>query len=241
MIEIQGLVKSFGHTYALQGLDLQVGEGEFLTVVGPNGAGKTTLLRILATLLKPTHGLVRIDGLDLASRSAEIRRRIGFVSHQSLVYASLTVEENLRFYGRIYDVPDVEKRVEMLLNLVGLGARRLDLARTLSRGMQQRLSIARALIHQPTVMLLDEPYTGLDQEATEMLRQLLQSIITESRTVIMTTHNLERASELCDRLAILAEGRIAYQAERDSLSLTDLRQAYWQHVGKEVTRVEAEI
>lgn len=241
MIEIQGLVKSFGHTYALQGLDLQVGEGEFLTVVGPNGAGKTTLLRILATLLKPTHGLVRIDGLDLASRSAEIRRRIGFVSHQSLVYASLTVEENLRFYGRIYDVPAVEKRVEMLLNLVGLEVRRRDAARTLSRGMQQRLSIARALMHQPPVMLLDEPYTGLDQEATEMLRELLKTIVTESRTVIMTTHNLERASELCDRLAILAEGRIVYQSERDSFSLTDLRQAYWRHVGKDLRAEEAGI
>lgn len=241
MIHIQGLVKSFGHTYALQGVDLEVAQGEFLTIVGPNGAGKTTLLRILAMLLKPTSGLVRINGLDLASRSAEIRQRIGLVSHQSLVYANLTPEENLRFYGRIYDVPALDERVEMLLSLVGLEARRHDPARTLSRGLQQRLAIARAIIHQPSVMLLDEPYTGLDRQATEMLRQLLKTVSAESRTVIMTTHNLERASELCDRLALLAKGRIVYQAENASLSLADLQQAYWLHVENRSTREEAEI
>jgi heme exporter protein A len=241
MIHIQGLVKSFGHTYALQGVDLEVAQGEFLTIVGPNGAGKTTLLRILATLLKPTSGLVRINGLDLASRSAEIRQRIGFVSHQSLVYANLTPEENLRFYGRIYDVPALDERVEMLLSLVGLEARRHNPARTLSRGMGQRLAIARAIIHQPSVMLLDEPYTGLDRQATEMLRQLLQTVRAESRTVIMTTHNLERASESCDRLALLAKGRIVYQAENASLSLADLQQAYSLHVENRSAREEAEI
>ncbi len=241
MILIQDLTKSFGHNYALQGVDLEVAQGQFLTIVGPNGAGKTTLLRILATLLKPTDGIVHIDGLDLASRSAEIRRRIGLISHQSLVYGSLTVEENLRFYARIYDVPAVQERVEMLLDLVGLEARRGDPARTLSRGMQQRLAIARAIIHQPSVMLLDEPYTGLDQQATEMLRKLLQTVSSESRTVIMTTHNLERASELSDRLAILAKGRIVYQAENALVSLRDLQQAYWQHVEKGPTREEAKI
>ena len=241
MIQIQGLVKSFGHTYALQGVDLEMAQGEFLTIVGPNGAGKTTLLRILATLAKPTDGLVRIDGLDLASRGNEIRRRIGFVSHQSLIYANLTAEENLRFYGRIYDVPALEERVETLLNLVGLEARRHDPARNLSRGMLQRLAIARAIIHQPTLMLLDEPYTGLDQQATEMLRQLLQTVSTESRTVIMTTHDLQRALELCDRLAILAKGRIVYQTESASLTLADLQQIYWRHAENGLTREKAQI
>ncbi len=241
MIQIQSLVKSFGHTYALRDVHLEVPKAEFLTIVGPNGAGKTTLLRILATLLKPTNGLVRIDGLDLASGSAEIRRRIGFVSHQSLIYGNLTVEENLRFYGRIYEVPALEERVEMLLHLVGLEARHRDPARALSRGMQQRLAIARAIIHQPSVMLLDEPYTGLDQQATEMLRQLLQTISAESRTVIMTTHNLERAVELCDRLAILARGRVVYEVENASLSLADLQQAYWQYVENRSTREQAQI
>jgi heme exporter protein A len=231
MIQIQGLVKSFGYSYALQGVDLEVSRGHFLTVVGPNGAGKTTLLRILATLLRPTSGLVHIDGLDLPSRSAEIRRRIGFVSHQSFTYGRLTVEENLTFYGRIYNIPAVEERVDTLLDLVGLQARRHDPAHTLSRGMQQRLSIARAIIHQPSLMLLDEPYTGLDQQATDMLRHLLQTIAAESRTVVMTTHNLRRALEFSDTVAILAKGRIVYQAQDASLTLDDLRQAYWHYVG----------
>lgn len=242
MIKIRGLVKSFGHTYALQGVDLEVAEGEFLTVVGPNGAGKTTLLRILATLLKPTKGLVRIDGLDLGSGGTEIRQRIGFVSHRPLLYGNLTVEENLRFYSRLYDVHPLEGRVEMLLNLVGLEGRRHDPARTLSQGMQHRLSIARAIIHDPSLLLLDEPYTGLDQQATEMLRQLLQEISTGSHTVVMTTHNLERGVELCDRLAILAGGRIVHQAEKASLTLTNLRQAYWRHVEEQIdTREQVEI
>jgi heme exporter protein A len=231
MIQVQSLVKSFGHTYALRDVNLEVPEGQFLTIVGPNGAGKTTLLRILATLLKPTSGLVRIDGLDPGSASAEIRRRIGFVSHQSLTYSKLTVEENLTFYGRIYDVPALKERVETLLSLVGLEARRHDPARALSRGMRQRLSIARAIVHEPSLMLLDEPYTGLDQQAAEMLRHLLQTVTSESRTVIMTTHNLQRAVDLCDTAVILAKGRIVYQAEGASLTLDELRQAYWHHVG----------
>jgi heme exporter protein A len=229
MIEIQGLTKSFGHTYALRGVDLRVAEGEFLTIVGPNGAGKTTFLRILATLLKPTRGFVRINGLDLAPADVEVRRQIGFVSHQPLLYGNLTVAENLRFYGRIYDVAELEQRVETLLSLVGLDGRAHSLARTLSRGMQQRLSVARSIIHEPSIMLLDEPYTGLDQQAARMLRGLLQTVSNKSHTVVMTTHNLEHALEPADRLVILSRGHIVFQAEASTLSLAGLREAYWQH------------
>jgi heme exporter protein A len=229
MIRIQGVVKSFGHTYALRGVDLEVAKGEFLTIVGPNGAGKTTLLRILATLLKPTSGLVRINDLDLPPGDTEIRRQIGFVSDQPLIYSNLTVEENLYFYGRIYDVRPLAERVETLLDLVGLDGRRHSLAGTLSRGMQQRLSVARGIIHEPSIMLLDEPYTGLDQQATRMLRGLLRAVSPESRTVVMTTHNLEQGLELCDRLAILSRGRIVYQAEKGSLTLAELQEIYWRY------------
>jgi len=166
----------------------------------------------------------------MASGGTEIRRRIGFVSHRPLVYSNLTVEENLYFYGRIYDVHPLGERVDMLLNLVGLEGRRHSPARTLSRGMQQRLSLARAVIHEPSLMLLDEPYTGLDQQATKMLRRLLQTINPESRTVVMTTHNLERGLELCDRLAILSRGRIVHQSEKAPLTLTELQEIYWQCV-----------
>ena len=240
MIQIQGLVKSFGHTYALHEINLNVAQGQFLAIVGPNGAGKTTLLRILATLLRPTSGHVNIDGLDLVSHSGEIRRRIGFVSHQSLTYGRLTVEENLRFYGRLYDVAELEERVDSLLHVVGLDARRQDPARTLSRGMQQRLSIARAIVHQPSLLLLDEPYTGLDQQAAEMFRRLLQTVNAESRTVVMTTHNLQRALELCDTVAILSSGRIVHETESEPLSADRLREIYWAYAGNGMTREHAE-
>jgi len=232
MIQVQGLVKSFGDTYALKDINLEVAEGEFLTVVGPNGAGKTTLLRILATLLKPSSGVVRIAGLELASSGSEIRRRIGFVSHQPLAYSHLTVEENLRFYGRLYDVHQLDQRVGVLLNLVGLEGHRHSPAGTLSRGMLQRLSVARAIIHEPSLLLLDEPYAGLDQQAAKTLGGLLQTFHAESRTIVMTTHNLEQGVQLCDRLVILSRGQVVYIAAKASLTLAGLEEAYRQRVGE---------
>jgi heme exporter protein A len=226
MIEVSGLVKSFGNKIALGGVDLDVAEGEFLTLVGPNGAGKTTLIRILATLTRPTRGSVRVAGCDLVKQGTEVRRRIGLASHQTLLYGDLSAEENLRFYGRMYEVPELEERITALLQRVGLEHRRHDLVRTFSRGMQQRLSIARALLHDPSLLLLDEPYTGLDQHAAGVLRDVLVSLGGRSRTVLMTTHNLERGLELCDRAAILANGRIVYQADRGDLDATSFREAY---------------
>lgn len=230
MIQLQNLVRSFGHTAALRGVDLKVPDGEFLTIVGPNGAGKTTLLRILATLLKPTAGSVRIAGLDLASDAAEVRRNIGFVSHQPLVYGHLTVEENLHFYGRLYDVQGLTQRVDELVHQVGLAARRRSPARTLSRGMQQRLSVARAIIHRPSLLLLDEPYASLDQQGSHMLSHLLREQGPTRRTVILSTHNLQQALELCDRLIILSKGQVAYQAPASVLTLAQLQEAYAEHV-----------
>ena len=230
MIQLQNLVRSFGHTSALRGVNLEVPDGEFLTIVGPNGAGKTTLLRILATLLKPTAGCVRIAGLDVASDAAEVRRKIGFVSHQPLVYGHLTVEENLCFCGRLYDVQGLTQRVDELVHQVGLAARRHSPARTLSRGMQQRLSVARAIIHHPSLFLLDEPYASLDQQGNRMLSDLLRKQGPIGRTVILSTHNLQQALELCDRLIILSKGQIAYQAPGSALTLAQLQEAYAQHV-----------
>jgi heme exporter protein A len=227
MIQIEGLTKSFGYTTVLQGIDLQVRDGEIVTIVGPNGAGKTTLLRILATLLKPTSGRVSINGFSLSSGD-QVRRHIGFVSDHPLIYDNLTVEENLRFYGQLYDVYPLQDRVDTLLELVALDRRRHSLAGTLSRGMQQRLSVARSIIHDPAVLLLDEPHTGLDQQAIIMLQELLRSS-TQSRTVVMTTHNLEQGLQLCDRLVVLAQGRIVFETERAGVTLADLQRAYWQY------------
>jgi heme exporter protein A len=226
MIEVRGLVKSFGSKVALGGVDLDVAEGEFLTLVGPNGAGKTTLVRILATLTRPTEGSVRIAGCDLAKQGNEVRRRIGLASHQTLLYGDLSAEENLRFYGRMYDVPGLEDSITALLRRVDLDHRRHDPVRTFSRGMQQRLSLARALLHNPAILLLDEPYTGLDQQAAEVLREVLVSLGGRARTVLMTTHSLERGLELCDRAAILINGRIIYQADKGDLDVAGFREAY---------------
>lgn len=226
MIEVRGLVKSFGHNLVLRGVDLEVADGQFLTLVGPNGAGKTTLIRILAALSKATSGTVRMDGLDLADEIVDIRKRVGFVSHQTLLYGDLTPDENLRFYGQMYDVPDLEDRIEAVLRQVGLEGRRHEPVRTFSRGMQQRLAIARAILHQPSVLLLDEPDTGLDQHAAGMLHQLLATVGAEGRTVLMTTHNLERGLAMGDRVAILAGGRLVYQAEREELDLAGFREMY---------------
>jgi len=226
MIEVRGLVKSFGSKVALEGVDLDVAEGEFLTLVGPNGAGKTTLIRILVTLARPTRGSVRVAGYDLARQGTEVRRRIGLASHQTLLYGDLSAEENLRFYGRMYDVPDLEEGITALLQCVDLDHRRRDLVRTFSRGMQQRLSLARALLHDPAILLLDEPYTGLDQRASEVLKEVLVTLGGRSRTVLMTTHNLERGLELCDRAAILANGRIVHQADQSNLDVASFREAY---------------
>lgn len=229
MIHVRGLTRSYGPIHALRGVDLDVGAGESVTIVGPNGAGKTTLLRVLATLLKPTRGAVRIGGMDLSSSSDEIRRRLGFASHRSLVYDNLTVEENLTFYGRLYRVPALAARTEDVLRIVGLFSRRRSRAGTLSRGMQQRLSLARAIIHTPDLMLLDEPYAGLDQEAAEMLEVLLDAVRREARTVIMTTHDLERGLGRADRVVILTKGRIAFEAPGSSLTPQQLRATYWEH------------
>jgi heme exporter protein A len=229
MIHVKGLVKSFGPTMALRGVNLSVSEDQFVTVVGPNGAGKTTMLRILATLSRPTQGVVQIGGRELPQGAAEVRRHIGLVSHQTLLYGDLSAEENLRFYGRMYNVSDLDARIIQVLEQVGLAHRRRDPVRTFSRGMQQRLAIARAVLHRPSLMLLDEPYTGLDQDAAARLETVMSTVGTEGRTVVMTTHDLERGLAVADRVVILAKGRVAFEANRLDLDTAAFKEAYRQH------------
>jgi len=222
-VEVKSLTKSFGSRLALKGVDLVVGEGEFLTILGPNGAGKTTLLQILATVSRASSGKIRIGGLEVGKESTEIRRRIGYVSHQTLLFDDLTAYENLKFYARMYDVPDLDRRIHSLAEKMELRSRLHQLVRTLSRGMQQRLSIVRALLHNPSVLLLDEPETGLDQRATAMLGEVLDA---GARTVIMSSHRLERGLELGDRVVILASGRITYEESKESLDLANFTSVY---------------
>jgi heme exporter protein A len=230
MIEIRRLVKAFGNRAVLKGVDLSVAEGEFLTLVGPNGAGKTTLMNVVSTLAKPTGGQVRVAGYDLADGSVALRRQIGLVSHKTLLYDDLSAEQNLRFYARMYDVTGADSRIDAVLRQVGLWGRQRDPVRTYSRGMQQRLAIARALLHDPPILLLDEPDTGLDQHAAAMLGDLLHDVGATRRTVLMTTHNLQRGLELGDRVAILAGGRVAYQASKSELDANQFREVYYQSV-----------
>ena len=217
MIEVHRLVKRFGPKTVLRNLDLQVAQGEFVALLGPNGAGKTTLLRILASLSRPTLGNVSIGGFSLPGQAASVRQRLGVVSHLPLLYGDLSAEENLRFYGRLYDIPALQARVDVVLKMVGLAGRRKDLVRTFSRGMQQRLAIGRAVLHDPQVMLLDEPHTGLDQDACEMLDTVLRQVAVEGRTVVMTSHDLARVSALAGRFDVLSRGVICASARSSEL------------------------
>ena len=182
MIETKKLVKRFGLKTILRGVDFSVEPGEFVALLGPNGAGKTTFLRILATLSRPSLGSVKVAGYSLPNESAQVRARLGVVSHMPLLYPDLTAEENLEFYARMYGISNFGPRITEVLGMVGLENRRKDLVRTFSRGMQQRLAIGRAVIHDPEVMLFDEPYTGLDQDASEMLDEVLRSVAAKGRT-----------------------------------------------------------
>ena len=195
-------------------------------LVGPNGAGKTTLLRLLATLARPTSGEVRVGGWLLPQSADRVRSHLGFVSHQPLLYADLTAEENLRFFARMYALQDAAARIGEALDLVGLAKRRGDLVGSFSRGMQQRLTIARATLHRPDVLLLDEPYTGLDQDAVAMLDEVLRSVASAGRTIVMTTHNLARGLRNSNRVAVLSRGRIVFQAASDTLDPGEFQQTY---------------
>jgi heme exporter protein A len=225
-IQLHGLTKAFGHQVALRGVDLSLAEGEFLTLFGPNGAGKTTLIRIVASLTRPTAGTVRVRGQDLSKAATAVRRDIGLISHNPLLYGDLTPDENLRFFARLYDLPQARSRIDAALEQVGLAARRRDPVRTFSRGMVQRLAIARATLHDPAIMLLDEPYTGLDLQAADMLRAVLQELAAYNRTVILTTHDLEQGLEMCDRAAILHRGRVAWEGVRAGLDLAGMKEIY---------------
>lgn len=230
MIEIKKVVKAFGSRAVLRGVDLNINEGDFVTLLGANGAGKTTLLHIVSSLSKPTAGDVFINGYRLADAASELRRFIGLVSHKTLLYDDLTAEQNLRFYARMYDVPHADKRLQTVLEQVNLWERRGDPVRTYSRGMQQRLAIARAILHNPPILLLDEPDTGLDQHSANMLADLLKAVGISHRTILMTTHNLERGLSLGNRMVILSKGKIVYDAPRHDISLEMAREQYYKYV-----------
>lgn len=217
MIRVRNLVKRFGLKTVLKGLNFEVQPGEFVALLGPNGAGKTTFLRILASLSRPALGEVSIAGYRLPQEAAAVRRKLGVVSHLPLLYGDLTAEENLKFYGRMYGVEQLDMRINAVLEMVGLANRRRDPVRTFSRGMQQRLAIGRAVLHDPEVMLFDEPHTGLDQDASEMLDGVLREVAARGRTVVMTSHDLARVGDLASRFDVLSRGIIVASAQSEQI------------------------
>lgn len=229
MIQVSNLVKNYGLSVALRGVNLHISEGEFMSLVGPNGAGKSTLLRIVATLLQPTGGEVSVGGWIFPKHTARVRRHLGLVSHQPLLYRDLTAAENLEFFARLYQLDDIQQRVLDALKKVGLFARQRDPVGGFSRGMVQRLTIARATLHEPEVLLLDEPYTGLDQDAARLLDSLLRQEAELGRTILLITHDLSHGLEQSDRIAILSRGRIAAVQESAHVTEAEFLELYAHH------------
>lgn len=228
LIEVDNLSKAFGLLPVLRAVSFGIARGEALMLLGQNGSGKSTLLRLLAGLSKPTAGRIRIGGWQMPEEAVAVRRQIGLVSHQPLLYGNLSARENLDFFGKLYGMPMDERaeRIEAVLDQVGLAKRADSLARGFSRGMQQRLSLARATLHQPDILLLDEPFTSLDQAAAQTLEDLVKSAQSEERTLIMTTHQLGRAPTLASRALILSRGQIAFDGNIETMSAASLGKLY---------------
>jgi heme ABC exporter ATP-binding subunit CcmA len=233
MLAAQGLWKRFGALPVLKGLDLALYPGELTLLLGPNGAGKTTLTRLLSTLTRPSRGTLRYRGEPLGEKGRlGLRSELGYLSHQSFLYGHLTAEENLRFFGRLYGVKDLERRVEELLRQVGLQEARRRPAGTFSRGMQQRLALARVLLPDPPFLLLDEPYAGLDPEGSRTLTNLLTTLKDRRRAILLVTHEVEDCLPAADRVAILAGGRIAWESPAAGLTAQAVKERYFEVTGE---------
>ena len=213
------LARSFGTLEAVRGISLDIRAGETFGLLGPNGAGKTTTLSMLSTLLKPTRGDVLVFGASVAREPAEVRRRVGLAPQQISLYPAFTARENLNFFGVLHAVPPPvrHRRADEVLELVGLAGRYGDRVHTYSGGMQRRLNLACSLIHEPRLLLLDEPTAGVDPQSRENLFEVIRRIAAAGTTIIYTTHYMEEAERLCDRIAILDEGRIAAVGTRQEL------------------------
>ena len=225
-LEIKGLKKTYSLKPILRGIDIVLEQGECLALLGANGAGKTTLLRILAGLTKPGAGTLRIGGLDIVREAQSVRKLVGFVGHQPNLYDELTVLENLLFFGRMYSVKQAHERSVTLLQKVGLARRAGERVSTLSHGQLQRLSLGKAILHSPQLLLLDEPDTGLDDEGIELLEELLREHTEHGGTTVFTTHNFERAVKFSDQICMLGGGRVVYQQVTSGLEPGGVRQAY---------------
>jgi len=202
MIKTEELTKEFEKKIAVKGLNLDIHEGEVFGFLGPNGAGKTTTIRMLASLIGPTQGSAIVNGYRIGYEDKQIRSTVGVLTETPGMYDNLSAEQNLRIFAELYDIQDVSGQVEKYLKLLDLWGRRNDSAGTLSKGMKQKLAIARALVHEPRILFLDEPTAGLDPEAAHMLRDFIAELRTQGRTIFLCTHNLDEADRLCDRIGV---------------------------------------
>ena len=218
MIEARGLTKRFGSAFAVDRVSFEVAEGEKVALLGANGAGKTTLLAMLSTLLAPTEGEATVGGHDLRREGAALRASIGVLTHRPMLYEELTPLENLRFFAQLYDVGSPDARIEYLLRAVGLWLRRDEPTEVLSRGFHQRLAIARALLHEPPVLLLDEPETGLDRDALALLDELV--LRAPSLTVLAATHHRDRVAGWANSALELDRGHLAVERGAEARAAT---------------------
>lgn len=233
LISLKQAVKRYGYMQALKKVDLDIYSGTSVTIFGPNGAGKSTLLKVLSMQSRLSSGELLYNGTPYKKISDDFRHKFGVISHQLYLYSGLSAYENLKFYGSLYGIANPEKKGEELLKQLGLYKRKDDLLRTFSRGMLQRVSIARALIHNPEIIFLDEPYTGLDSYASQKLSTIIKQQIEENKTVIMVTHDIETGFFQADNLLIMDKGKIVYNKQKSSISIDDFRKEYMSVLGLE--------
>jgi heme exporter protein A len=226
VIAVRKLEKKFGYKTVLRRIDLSLIKGEFLTLFGPNGAGKTTLIHILCGLMRPSAGRAFVAGFDTSDDREAVSKTVGVISHNPFLYPNLTAYENLKFYGMMYGVRELNARIKQLIGMVGLEGAADERVQNFSRGMQQRLSVARAIIHGPEILFLDEPFTGLDQHGAETFWQILLRFRSQDKTVIMTSHDLNKGLELCNRAAILNSGKLVYDEQVTDTIRQDFKQIY---------------
>ena len=225
-VVIQNITRRFGHLTALQNINLEIASGQTFVLFGPNGAGKSTLLRLIATLGKPSFGEIFVNEINVRKNPEGVRKHIGLISHQTLLYDDLTARENLTFYGQMYGIENLPERIDQILSAVGLKDRQKDRVRTFSRGMKQRLTIARSVLHHPSILLLDEPFTGLDPSAQSMLSDMILDLKTEGRTIFVVTHDLGLGLSLADRFGILLKGKLVYESSTENMTESDLETVY---------------
>lgn len=224
--QVRKLCKNFGYLKALNNVSFELNKNETIAIFGGNGAGKTTLIKIIATLLSPTSGTIFLNDAPIKHNLEEMRNNLGLISHSLFLYSELNALENLRYFGKLYQVKKLDDRIGELLTEFGLLPRMHDSVRTYSRGMLQRLSIARALIHNPDLLLLDEPFTGLDRSAAETLMRYMDMHRADGGSILFVTHNLERGYNAADKLAILSKGEFVWETESENISLSEFKSTY---------------